>query len=354
MKLVSTTMTGNSEGVIADAIASVTPWVDAVVVVDTGVTDQSLVIARSIAKEKYIERKLPWADDFAAGRNFALTAAYEAGGDWAVMVDTDEEIDLRGEDIRAELETSTVAHLMIAHESGIYVQPRFFKLPAPGRFEGPTHEAYPASALGAATLTKCIFRDKPKSPAQLRTKFERDVRVLRAYAAVHPDQARWHYYLGDALQNLGQLEEAIAAYLACMQLRGWDEESAWACYRAAECRCARGEWALAVDTCADGLARHAGVAELAWLAAFASHKGNNHAQAVWWARTSIALGCFRGCGREVPRVSFRNPFALWEGPYDVLRFALRALGDTKGADEAERLFAEAESQRKVTSGRASP
>src|ERR1700722_19970112 len=113
MKLVSTTMTGNNEDVIGDAIASVVDWVDAVVVVDTRVTDRSLEIARGVAKEKYVERKFAWVDDFAAARNFALQAAHEAGGDWAVMVDTDETIDRCGEDVRAALEKATVAHFMI-------------------------------------------------------------------------------------------------------------------------------------------------------------------------------------------------------------------------------------------------
>jgi hypothetical protein len=102
-----------------------------------------------------------------------------------------------------------------------------------------------------------------------------------------------------------------------------------------------GDLVRAVDACAAGLARHSGIAELAWLAAFASYRAGKMHDAVWWARSSIALGCFRGCGAQVARISFRNPMALWEGPYDVLRFALRALGDTTGAQEAERLYAEA-------------
>jgi hypothetical protein len=49
----------------------------------------------------------------------------------------------------------------------------------------------------------------------------------------------------------------------------------------------------------------------------------------------------------VPRSGFRHPPALWEGPYDVLRFALRRVGDDTGADEAERLFHEAKAAREA-------
>jgi hypothetical protein len=116
----------------------------------------------------------------------------------------------------------------------------------------------------------------------------------------------------------------------------------------AECHCLLAEWSRAVDACAMGLARHAGIGELAWLAGWASFKAGAHQQAVWWSRSAIALGCYRGCGAAVKRISFRNPFALWEGPYDVLRFALAALGDADGAAEADRTRLLAAAERTKT------
>ncbi len=330
-------MTGNSEAVIAGAIASVAPWVDTVLVIDTGVTDKSLQIARDIAGGKLVVRGFPWIDDFAAARNFALAASHETGADWAVMVDTDETIDLGGVDARAAIESAAVPHLMLSHESGTYSQARFFRLPAVGKYVGPTHEAYAPYVGGAEPLEGAVFRDKPKTETQTRAKAERDVRVLRAHILQHPDEPRWLYYLGDALQVLGRLDEAIETYRARADRRGWAEESAWACYRMAECYCGQGRWAQAVDACASGLARHAGIGELAWLAGYASFKGGESQQAVWWARQAIALGCYAGCGPQVRRTLFRYPFGLYEGPYNVLHFALKTLGDEVGAADADRL-----------------
>src|SRR5262249_7095711 len=138
---------------------------------------------------------------------------------------------------------------------------------------------------------------------------------------------RWFYYLGDSLQNLGRLDDAVAAYRACSSLRGWNEESAWACYREAECHSAKEDWDSAIDACSAGLARHAGMAELAWLAAFASWRGGRADQAVFWSRMSISMGMFRGASADVRRIGFRHLPALFEGPFDVLRYALRSLGD---------------------------
>ena len=49
MKIASTTLTGNSAGIIADALRSAVEWVDICLVIDTGVTDDTLAIAQNIA-----------------------------------------------------------------------------------------------------------------------------------------------------------------------------------------------------------------------------------------------------------------------------------------------------------------
>jgi len=345
LKLISVTITGNAEAVIGDALASVIGWVDACLVVDTGVTDRTLEVAASVAGDKLVLRHFPWVDDFAAARNFALDAAHDLEADWACIVDTDERLEPRGEDLRARLAATRVNHLLTFHAGRTYQKARFFRLPAVGRFRGATHEVYPAHALGAETLDRCVFWEEAKTPEQLRAKFVRDARLLGAMTLEHPTEPRWHYYLGDTLQNLGYLEAAIVAYRQCSELRGWDEEAAWACYRCAECHCAREQWQAVVDVCAEGLARHGGIAELAWLAGFASLKLGRALHAVGWARSAIALGDYRGAGPSFGRIYFRHVPALWEGPFDVLRFALRALGDEAGADEADRLCIDARAAR---------
>jgi hypothetical protein len=345
MKLVSTTLTGNSATLIAGALESVVAWVDVCLVIDTGVTDDSLAIARRIAGDKYAERRFAWSRDFSAARNFALDAAHELGGDWALTLDTDERIDTNGVDLRAAVGAAKEGVLMLFDAGRTYAKERFFRLPMPVRYTGPTHESFAAYEVGVRTLERAVFRELPKSPEELVRKFERDVSILEPYVREHPKDPRWHYYLGESLKNLGRRAEALAAYDACAALRGWNEESAWACYRAAECLCELDRFRDAVDRCAAGLARHAGVAELAWLAAFAAYRSGDPAQASYWARLSITHGLFRGDGAGVPRIGFRNPAALYEGPYDVLRFALRALGDVKGAEAAEQAFHEARAAR---------
>jgi predicted GH43/DUF377 family glycosyl hydrolase/tetratricopeptide (TPR) repeat protein len=347
--IVSTTLSGNSRDIIGDALASVVDAVDWVLVIDTGITDDTLEIAHAIAGDKLVVRPFPWRDDFSAARNFALEAAHALGADWALTVDTDERLALCEVDQRAALAASPADSLHVKHVNGVYGKERIFRLPVRGRYAGPTHEAFLREGE-TGTLAGVTFDELGKTFAQYQQKAERDIAILTRHTAENPHDPRWFYYLGDSFAGLGRHDEAIAAFRVCASLNGWDEEGAWAMYRAAESFLKTDRPAEAVAACAAGMARHAGLAELPWLAGYASWQAGRPDQAAYWARQAIAMGHFAGAGPAVPRLGFRHPPALWEGPYDVLRYALRALGDDAGADEAERLFHEAWSARQRGGG----
>jgi tetratricopeptide (TPR) repeat protein len=349
--LVSVTMTGNASNLVGDAIASVVDWVDCCLVLDTGVTDETITIARDIAGDKLRVVAWTWTNDFAEARNTALDEAAKLGADWAIMVDTDERI-IPGSalaTLRESLRDTNATMLLVETVTGHYAKERFFRLPRQGEYVGPTHEAFVGTPR-REQLAGIRFLEVSKTPEQLRAKFERDKSILTQHVEQHPDDPRWHYYLGDTLKNLGEHREAIACYERSLTLPGWDEQAAWSGYRAAECAIAIGDNDAAIDWCVRGLARHAGLAELAWLAAYASWQAGRPAQAVWWARMAIPNGALDANGHLPKRAGFRHPPALYEGPYDILRFALRAIGDEEGADEAERMHAHALTQRQSALG----
>ncbi len=129
---------------------------------------------------------------------------------------------------------------------------------------------------------------------------------------------------------------AIEAFRTCAELRGWEEEGAWACYGAAECCCSLLRWQDAVQFCAAGLAIRPATAELAWLAGFAAYKSQRYDDAVAWSNMAVANGLFRGRGAQFERIGFRHLPGLYEGPFDVLRWAYKSLGNEKAAAEALR------------------
>jgi tetratricopeptide (TPR) repeat protein len=334
--IVSTTLTGSNADIIGDALASVLSQVDRCLVIDTGAKDDSIAVARAIAGDKLEVRSFTWQNDFAAARNFALAAAAELGATWAVTVDTDERLAFESGVHLARLLGATRAQVcMVLDDAGNYSKERIVQLPAKVRWSGPTHECLDGRTVAdTVTLQGVRFHELPKDAATARRKFERDLAILKRHTRAHPKQARWFYYLGATQQQLGDHAAAIDAFRTCAELRGWEEEGAWACYGAAESCCNLRRWGDALQFCAAGLAIRPATAELAWLAGFAAYKGLRFGDAVAWSNMAIANGLYRGQGAQFERISFRHPPALYEGPYDVLRWAYQALGNTEAATKA--------------------
>lgn len=81
-------------------LASVQPYVNEIVVVDTGSEDETPEIAKQFgARLEYFE----WCNDFAAARNYALS---KVTGDWILVLDADEELIVTCEDFLTQLTSS--------------------------------------------------------------------------------------------------------------------------------------------------------------------------------------------------------------------------------------------------------
>lgn len=91
----------NEERCIARCLTSVAPWVDRMVVLDTGSTDDTVAIAQGLGAEVH---HFPWPDSFAEARNHALSLA---DADWNLVIDADEWIIDGGEGLREWCESAT-------------------------------------------------------------------------------------------------------------------------------------------------------------------------------------------------------------------------------------------------------
>ena len=80
-------ITRNEQQAIGKCLQSMQPFLDEMIVVDTGSTDATVDIARAMGAEI---RHFSWVDDFAAARNFAVS---QVQGDWIVFLDADQWFD---------------------------------------------------------------------------------------------------------------------------------------------------------------------------------------------------------------------------------------------------------------------
>jgi glycosyltransferase involved in cell wall biosynthesis len=348
LKLVSVTISNNSS-TIEQAITSVAPHVDEVVLIDTGITDDTkerVVVAAEATPVRVV--KYQWIEDFADARNFALRMAKTSDAQWALIVDSDEWLTFpNGIDLKARLREVQQTSDRVVHvpdEIRSYHKIRFIRVPATKAFVGRTHEVYPGTGPRWEDVT---FGEHVKTSEQFQRKFERDERILMEETAAAPADQRWWYYLGDTRKNLKKIDSALAAYIKAGQCDGWDQEGAWAWYQAAWIYGEKKDSARALWACQEGLRRHPGIAELAWTAAHFCYWLGRYHHAVSYASAAVALGMHAGCAGALDRTGFQWAPALWEKPYEVLMYAYEKMGQPALAAEAAELFHQAIAARET-------
>ncbi|HEX2541120.1 MAG TPA: glycosyltransferase [Caldimonas sp.] len=207
-------------------LASARPWVDDMLVLDTGSVDASVAIAERAGAR--VER-FDWIDDFAAARNAALAHSEAA---WNLVLDADEWIAEGGEGLAA-LRAHAPDHLgqvrvVSAFDAGggrVVEAPSWLPrvLPRGVRYVGRIHEQ-PESSLPRQPLPLVVghdgYRDDRKS-----AKAGRNERLLGLALAAAPDDAYLHYQLGKDLELKGRFAEAEPHYAhalaRCDALGGW-------------------------------------------------------------------------------------------------------------------------------------
>jgi tetratricopeptide (TPR) repeat protein len=189
-------------------LACASPWVDEIVVVDTGSTDDTVAIAESFGAKVL---HFTWCDDFAAARNVSLEAATCR---WALVLDADEEFIVRNPATWQALKEGDGFHAWIIDlvnlrdggDTDNVAVVRFFDLLAPGvRFEGHLHEQvrfapeleprYQHAGSGIQIRHDGYLSDR----VQARDKVTRNIRLARMRVAARPNDAHAWWALGDSL-----------------------------------------------------------------------------------------------------------------------------------------------------------
>ena len=172
MIIASVTITSNRVDIIGDAIKSVLPWVDMVVLIDLGITDETVDVALAIAGDKLRVVKYEGPSDTSAWRNFGNDTAHALGADWACTLDTDERMNVGRVNVRKFLERTEAQCLLVYDKDRIYAKERFFRLPATIQFKRNCHERIPANAQGIDSFKEITFSEIPKTGQALLDKYE--------------------------------------------------------------------------------------------------------------------------------------------------------------------------------------
>ncbi|RZI55291.1 MAG: glycosyltransferase [Rubrivivax sp.] len=200
----------NEAATITRLLTSVRPFVDEMLVMDTGSSDGTVPLA--VAAGARVTH-FAWIDDFAAARNAALQAA---GADWHLVLDADEWlIGEGGGAALAALRTTSpnfVGTIALQdHYDGGTAQSRLSRvLPGPVRYAGRIHEQ-PVHDLPVRALDVPVGHDG-YLPERLHVKQGRNEQLLRAEIDADPTNAYLWYQLGKDFSVYNRFADAEAAF----------------------------------------------------------------------------------------------------------------------------------------------
>lgn len=232
----------NEAPVIRRSLASVRPWIDRWLVVDTGSTDGTQALVREALADlpgSLVER--PWRN-FGHNRSEALDLA-RPHGDYTLVLDADDEI-LPAPDFALPVLDADSYVLDVQDAAITYQRTQIMRAALPWRYAGVLHE-YPtcpeASRVGHLPLV--MRRNHDGARRRDPETYRRDAAVLEAALATETDPflvARYTFYLGQSYRDARAPEAAAEAYLRRAELGHWDQEVFWSLYQAGQLMAALG------------------------------------------------------------------------------------------------------------------
>jgi hypothetical protein len=230
-RIVLTMIVKDEAHVIERCFASMRPFIDAYLIVDTGSSDGT---------QKLIRRKLEglpgevvdrqWVD-FATNRTQALELA-RPFGEYSLMIDADVEcrLDAESDPIALRSSLSADVYRIELHDGIRYQRPLLTSTRLPFSYRGVLHEflVTPDGAVDGGILSGLHYRSNFDGARSTNpNKFIDDAALLtRALASGdEPDlAARYTFYLAQSLRDAGNVAGAEMAYRARASMGGWPEE----------------------------------------------------------------------------------------------------------------------------------
>jgi glycosyltransferase involved in cell wall biosynthesis len=227
MKLAAILMVKNESPRIRVTLDSIVPFVDGLVVFDTGSEDDTVNIVKEFSRESKIplHLKIGTFRNFAVSRNELLAFADAIPDyDYYLMMDSNDELVLST--------TKDVLKDKISEYDCLYVHQkwhvgtdrdtdyhniRIIKSRRGFEYVGPVHEyvKVPEDAkvgkLSSEEVT--LFQDRTKDDdGKTRKRWETDVKILEKELTENPEEPRTQYYLAQTYACLGMLQKAKDAY----------------------------------------------------------------------------------------------------------------------------------------------
>ncbi len=220
----------NEEANLGRCLASVQPYVDEMVIVDTGSSDNTKAIAEQYGAKVYDH---PWQDDFATARNVALS---HVSGDWVLVLDADETLtEAAGLALRdAITQPDYLVINLLRQEIGAKDNPysevsRLFRRHPALRFSHPYHAQVDDSVIQLCqqethwrivTLPLVALQHTGYQPEMIAAKQKLVItqRILEKYLKTNPQDSYSNNKLAALYIQIGQVDRGIHLLEKTLQL----------------------------------------------------------------------------------------------------------------------------------------
>ena len=242
-KIILLLMIKNESKIIKRCIEHAISHVDAVAILDTGSTDNTVEVCNEVLTSfgKPFKISVEPFKNFGHNRSVSFVKAYELckelGWDatmtYAMAVDADMNIVVSSafKDFKMSENGYTVIQ---ANGTLTYFNTRFMKCSYPWKCVGATHEYWSGDPTNKIPYEVFYIDDRNDGGCK-SDKFERDIRLLTEEINENPRNDRAHFYLGQSLKDCQRFEEAIDLFKKRIELGGWFEEVWYSYYQIAKC-----------------------------------------------------------------------------------------------------------------------
>ena len=237
VKLLLVLMVKNESRIITRCLEAAFPFVDAILLADTGSGDDTIDLAERAVREAgkpFRCARHQW-QDFGFNRTLSLQAAREYVQDelgwdmkktFALALDADMQV--RGNDLflRDFLKLYEGSGALIQQRSGSleYSNMRLMRLSDGWFCEGVTHEHWAGGGTSQNVPAESMWIDDVGDGGAKADKFERDERLLLGGLAKNPNCERYMFYLAQTYHCLNRDLDAIHWYKKRIKAGGWVEE----------------------------------------------------------------------------------------------------------------------------------
>lgn len=213
--------------VIGRCLASVRPFIDCWVIVDTGSTDGTQALVRDTLSDvpgHLYER--PWKN-FGHNRTEAITLA-SGQADYLLLIDADDYL-VADAGFRLPALNDDAYRILIRYGAIEYQRPVLIRESLNWHYKGVLHEYLDSTTPAVRTVLLAglymhIGGGGARSQIDVQTKFARDAEVLEQALCIEPDNPRYVFYLAQSYRDSSQLEKSLATYERRAAMPGFVEE----------------------------------------------------------------------------------------------------------------------------------